>query len=183
MSKPNGKDRAKSNGEDLRAGPSLELPLLELPGSHPCHECGACCRYIALEIDNPTSFTDHDQIYWYLAHRDVAVYVDWEGDWFVEFMTVCEHLTDQTTCGVYEERPKLCSDFSWDECEQTTGERAWKYHFDTPDDYNAWHRERRPRSFERYLARRKKLIQRRKQAQTHRTSHAALTRRASEANL
>ena len=55
MSKPNGKDRTQSNGEDLAGGPALELPLLDLPGSHPCHECGECCHYIAIEIDNPSA--------------------------------------------------------------------------------------------------------------------------------
>jgi len=157
MSKPNGKDRTQSNGEDLAGGPALELPLLDLPGSHPCHECGECCHYIAIEIDNPTAFVDHDHIYWYLSHRDVTVYVDWEGDWFIEFTTVCEHLSEQMTCGVYEDRPQLCSEFSWDDCEKTSGERAWKVHFRTPEEYHDWHRAKRPRSFERYQAWRKKL--------------------------
>ena len=151
MSKPNGKECAKSNGQMKTGGGKLELPLIELPSAHPCHNCGDCCRYIAIEIDNPTTGTDHDHIYWYLTHRDVSVYVDWEGDWFIEFGTVCEHLTEQITCGVYEDRPQLCSDFSWNECEKTSGEPAWKYHFKTQEEYHAWHRKKRPRSFERYL--------------------------------
>ena len=86
---------SKPNGEMPQAqGTSLELPMLELPKAHPCSACGKCCHYIAIEIDNPSSFKDYDELYWYLTHKDVCVYIDWEGDWFIEFETVCEHLTD-----------------------------------------------------------------------------------------
>lgn len=173
MSKPNGKDHEKSNGAIPTGGGKLELPLIQLPGSHPCHGCGDCCRYIAIEIDNPTSFADHDHIYWYLSHRDVSVYVDWEGDWFIEFKTVCENLTEQTTCGVYEDRPQLCSDFSWEECEKNSGESAWKYHFGTPEQYHEWHREKRPRSFERYLKQLEKAKQRRQRVRLGETRRSA----------
>ena len=78
MSKPNGEDHEQSNAAIPTGGGKLELPLIQLPGSHPCHGCGDCCRYIAIEIDNPTSYADHDHLYWYLSHRDVSVYVDWE---------------------------------------------------------------------------------------------------------
>ena len=155
---------SKSNGKDRTGRSPFELPLLNLPSAHPCHECGDCCRYIALEIDDPTSFTDHDNIYWYLAHRDVSVYVDFEGDWFVEFVTVCENLSEEITCSVYEDRPKMCSDFSWDECERTTGEPAWKYRFEKPEEYHNWHLEKRPRSFERYVKSREKMKRRRQSA-------------------
>lgn len=149
----------------------LELPVLRLPSAHPCHECGACCRYVATEIDNPTAFTDYDHIHWYLAHRAVSVYIDFEGDWFIEFETVCNHLTENSTCGIYEERPQICSDFSWEECEQTTQERAWKYRFTTPEEFWAWHRERRPKAFARYMKGREKLKARR-QAQRAKTDAA-----------
>ncbi len=151
MSGRNGNGKADS-GTNL-----LELPLLALPSAHPCHECGACCTYIASEIDNPTCFTDYDHIHWYLVHRGVSVYIDLDGDWFLEFETVCEHLTPEKTCGTYEERPQICSDFSWDECEKTTQEHAWKYRFETQEEFLIWHRERRPRSFARYAKARKKL--------------------------
>jgi len=123
MSQASGNNGANGSG----AAGDLELPLVALPTSHPCHECGKCCHYIAVEIDRPTAFRDYENIYWYLTHRNVCVYIDWEGDWFIEFATPCDHLTEAKTCGVYEERPKICSEFSWDECEETTQERAWKY--------------------------------------------------------
>jgi uncharacterized protein len=140
---------------------SLLLPLIDLPTSHPCHKCGECCHYVAVEIDDPSSFTDYDNIFWYLTHRGICVYIDWEGAWFIEFATPCESLTPQGTCGIYEERPKICSDFSWNECERSTKERAWKHRFDTPDELFLWVKERRPRSFERYQKARRRALAKR----------------------
>ena len=142
----------------------MELPLANLPGAHPCNECGHCCTYVSVEIDNPSTFGDYDNAYWYLTHRGVSVYVDWEGDWFIEFETVCEHLSEARTCGIYEARPKICSDFSWDECEKTTSESAWKYRFTTPDELLAFMQEKRPRNYERYMKERDKLIEKRREA-------------------
>ena len=153
MAKKNGSGNAAEAASDV-----MELPLLHLPTTHACTDCGDCCTYLAVEIDAPTSFTDLEHVFWYLTHRNVAVYVDWEGDWFIEFLTVCEHLTDDKTCGIYEERPKICSEFSWNECEKTTGERAWKYHFDKPDQFFAWLEEKQPARFEKYMKGRRKLL-------------------------
>ncbi|MBW2281788.1 MAG: YkgJ family cysteine cluster protein [Deltaproteobacteria bacterium] len=160
---------AKSNGHRGDTGEpedTMELPLLELPGTHTCNDCGECCTYLAVEIDHPTSFEDIEHVFWYLTHRDVSVYIDWEGDWFIEFRTVCEHVTDEKTCGIYEERPKICSDFSWNECERTTRERAWKYHFEKPDQYFDWLREKQPARYDKYTKARRKQLEKRRAQQT-----------------
>ena len=91
------------------------------------------------------------------------MYIDWEGDWFIEFTARCRHLTAENTCGIYEERPKICSDFSWDECEVSTKERAWKYRFDSYPDFLKWLEERRPKSYEKYVRARRQLIRKRQQ--------------------
>ncbi len=143
---------------------AMELPLLQLSEAHPCSECGHCCTYVAVEIDNPSTFDDYDHIYWYLAHRGVSVYVDWESDWFIEFQTVCEHMTEAKTCGIYEERPKICSDFSWNECEKTTSEPAHQYRFTKPSELLDFLREKRPRNYERYLKGCEKLLRKREEA-------------------
>ena len=157
--------KQKGNGDDavpaaLSDAPSdvMELPLLALPATHACTNCGECCTYLAVEIDQPTSFADLEHVFWYLAHRNVAVYIDWEGDWFIEFRTVCEHLSEAKACGIYEERPKICSEFSWNECARTTGERAWKYHFDAPDAFFKWLEEKQPSRYEKYMKGRRKLL-------------------------
>jgi Fe-S-cluster containining protein len=164
---------------------TLELPLLQLPTAHPCHECGACCDYVAIEIDNPTCFKDYDNVHWYLVHRGVSVYVDWEGDWYIEFETRCEHLSDHATCAVYENRPGICSEFSWDECEKTTKEAAWKYRFVTQEEFLAWHREKRPKSFARYMKARGKLDEKREElrARSRRISGSRSDASLEEASL
>lgn len=148
--------------ESTSHDPELDLPLVELPGTHPCNECGECCRYVAVEIDAPTAFRDYDYIHWYLIHRDVSVYEDWDGAWFIEFLTACEHLTPARTCGIYHERPKICSSFSWDECEVKTREPAAKHRFDTYEQFLAWLERRRPKQFARYQAKRRELVAQRK---------------------
>ncbi len=144
----------------------LELPLLDLPSAHPCHRCGECCNYVAVEIDNPSAFKDYDNIFWYLTHRNISVYVDWEGDWFIEFESPCEHMTEGKTCGIYEERPHMCSSFSWNECEKTTEERAWKHRFEEPASFFAWVEEKRPKQFERYAKRRAKMLHERRKVRS-----------------
>ena len=155
---------SKENGSGHRSGPSLELALLDLPSAHPCHGCGQCCHYIATEIDNPSSFRDYDNLHWYLLHEDVCVYVDWEGDWFLEFRTTCRHLTPSRTCGIYEERPRICSEFSWDECEKSSDEPAWKYRFETYQELLDWLSKRRPKAYEKYTRARRKLVRKRREA-------------------
>jgi len=153
-----------SGAEDTKSGIDLELPLLNLPSVHPCHNCGECCNYVAVEIDNPQTFKDYENVFWYLTHRHISVYVDWEGDWFIEFETPCEHMTAGKTCGIYETRPHMCSDFSWNECEKTTQERAWKHRFETPETFFEFMRDKRPKQFARYAERRGRMLRKRERA-------------------
>jgi Fe-S-cluster containining protein len=148
------------NGKGVRPT-TLELPLLELPSAHPCSGCGDCCSYVAIEIDAPTTNRDYDQIFWYLTHHGVSVYVDWEGDWYAEFQSMCAHLTPQRTCAIYAERPEICSAFSWEECERTTREPAARHLFRGPGEFFAWLERRRPRAWTRFLAYRRELMARR----------------------
>ena len=46
-------------------------------GSILCEHCAAaCCRYLALPIDKPTTKRDYDDIRWYLMHEGVSVFVE-----------------------------------------------------------------------------------------------------------
>jgi hypothetical protein len=138
--------------KDSSRAASLALPLLSLPGEHPCSGCGDCCTYVAVRIDNPRSNADYDHVHWYLSHRGVSVYVDWDGDFYLEFETRCDHLTAARTCGIYRERPEICADFSWDECEKGTGEPGHKLRFETPEQFATWFAARRPKAYARYAA-------------------------------
>jgi Fe-S-cluster containining protein len=143
---------------------SLELPLVELPGAHPCAGCGACCTYVATQIDDPTTFKDYENLFWYLAHENVAVYIDWEGDWYLEFRTRCKNLTDAKTCAIYVDRPRVCSDFSFTDCEKNSGEPAAKHHFDSYEDLLGFLQARRPKAFARYARKRRELLRARERA-------------------
>jgi Fe-S-cluster containining protein len=120
---------------------------------HPCHGCSKCCEYVAIEIDSPAAMQDYDHVTWYLYHDKVSVFVDFEGQWFVKFDTVCQNLTPQGLCGIYATRPGICKDFDWQECEQhmTADEGPpdkWLFH--TADEFLTWFEKQRPKASRRY---------------------------------
>ncbi len=91
----------------------------------PCNDCGGrCCDYIAIELDKPSSKRDYDSIRWYLAHKNVNVFVDHSKTWHVEFRTPCEKMGHDKKCMIYGIRPSICRDHGNEEgsCE----------YFDTP---------------------------------------------------
>ena len=91
----------------------------------PCRECASrCCRYVAIGIDRPTCKRDVDHLRWYLLHHAVSLFIDHEGDWYVEFESVCERLRADGRCGLYERRPRICRRYG-------TGEARCEY-FETP---------------------------------------------------
>jgi Fe-S-cluster containining protein len=151
----------------------LELPLVTLPASHPCRDCAQCCRYIATQIDDPTSFREYENLFWYLTHRDVSVYIDHDGDWYLEFRTECRHLSPSGTCGIYAERPQICETYSFEECEVTTREPGYRHRFQSYTELLDWLRAKRPRAYERYMRRRREMLKRRRQRTEGRRGRAA----------
>lgn len=82
-----------------------------------CKECnGACCRYVTVTLDNPEDKEDWDHIKWLVAHKNVIVYQDNDGDWLAEFQTPCEYLGPKNECLCYENRPDICREHGMDEC-------------------------------------------------------------------
>ena len=85
--------------------------------SKSCECCNAeCCRYVATEIDKPEKESDFEEIKWFVSHENVHVYVDEDGEWYVEFTTPCKFLGKDNKCTNYENRPKVCKDYDHDEC-------------------------------------------------------------------
>ncbi|HOP62979.1 MAG TPA: YkgJ family cysteine cluster protein [Spirochaetota bacterium] len=75
----------------------------------PCDKCGGkCCAYVAIELDRPRSKTDYDHIRWYLAHKNVNVFIDHDKNWHVEFRTPCEFQGTDKKCKNYVNRPAIC---------------------------------------------------------------------------
>ncbi len=98
--------------------------------SNLCKKCtGMCCRYVALPIETPEDKEDYDDIRWYLAHKDITVFVE-DGDWYVNFKTTCRHLsTEDYKCTIYEKRPKICRKYKADDCDFIDGEYDYDLHF------------------------------------------------------
>ncbi|MEZ6126422.1 MAG: YkgJ family cysteine cluster protein [Planctomycetaceae bacterium] len=87
------------------------------PGEVLCQYCtGRCCRYFALPIETPTTWTDFDHIRWYMMHGRVGVFVD-DGTWFLTVYADCQYLQPDNMCGIYDDRPGICRSYSTDECE------------------------------------------------------------------
>lgn len=89
-----------------------------------CEHCTAkCCRYFALPIETPQTWTDFEYIRWYLVHDRASIFID-EGDWYLMVHTDCKHLQEDDRCGIYETRPDICREYSTTNCEY---EDDWTY--------------------------------------------------------
>lgn len=138
----------KPNGDGLDL-----VPVIGLASDHPCVDCAQCCKYVAIEIDAPTTMTEYDYMIWYLVHPGISVFVDWEGRWFVKFETRCSNLQQNGMCGVYETRPAICRDFDWTQCERhLVDEPADKWLFRSADEFRTWLERQRPKAYQKLLA-------------------------------
>ena len=82
-----------------------------------CDGCdGKCCKYVVIEIDVPESLEDFENIKWYVAHKNLVVFVGDDGTWNLEIITTCKHLDEKNRCSIYETRPKICREYSEDDC-------------------------------------------------------------------
>lgn len=95
-----------------------KIPRDQIPaGKTLCEFCTAkCCRYFTLPIKRPRTRSDFDYLRWCLMHERASLFVEDRG-WYMLIHTVCEHLQADHRCGAYETRPKICREYSTDECE------------------------------------------------------------------
>ena len=129
---------------------SSALPVHESAKPDPsvvCPPCGRCCRYVAVEVDAPTTVARVSTLLWMLYHRGVEVYESHEGEWFVLFPAECENLRPDGLCGVYENRPLICRDYDVDGCEGTSVEPAERARFTDARAFLAWMKEKRKALF------------------------------------
>jgi len=111
-----------------------------------CTRCGGkCCRYVVVEIDKPRAKIDREEIRWFLAHKNVLVFVDNEDKtWNVQFNTPCEHLDERGRCRIYPRRYDICRDHDPATCEASGGEVAYTV-FHTTADFDRWWRNQQAR--------------------------------------
>jgi hypothetical protein len=75
-----------------------------------------CCRYVATRIDPPRTKVDWDEIYWFLCHENVEVFIE-ARKWYVLFATPCTNLDANSRCVRYAIRPHVCRDHEEENCE------------------------------------------------------------------
>jgi uncharacterized protein len=91
-----------------------------------CDRCSAlCCRYFALQIDEPETASQFDDVRWYLVHENVVVFVE-KKKWYLGFMSRCKHLMQDNRCAIYERRPRICRSYSTDNCEYHGGDYGYE---------------------------------------------------------
>jgi Fe-S-cluster containining protein len=85
-----------------------------------CIECKAgCCRSVSVEWHTPEGKDDWDQIRWMVAHKNVYLYKDFDGEWLIEFQTDCEMLNKENMCKIYDKRMAICREHDSRECENS----------------------------------------------------------------
>ena len=110
--------REEANVSTLPAFGTKKIRREDLPpGGNLCEHCTAkCCHYIAVPYETPTERDDMEYIRWIVLHHNATFFKE-EDDWYLLVHTVCEKLQDDYRCGVYETRPKICRDYTFDNCE------------------------------------------------------------------
>ncbi|MBU1975380.1 MAG: YkgJ family cysteine cluster protein [Nanoarchaeota archaeon] len=108
-----------------------------------CDGCTLCCEHVALEIDVPEDLKDYEEIVWYVLHKDVSVFIDDEGCWYIQFEGKCTQL-DNGKCNLYNKRPYLCRDYNQDDCvKYGEGEpHVWK--FDNREQFLEYVKKKKP---------------------------------------
>jgi len=82
-----------------------------------CTNCGAkCCKYFALEIDEPDCQDEYEDVRWYLCHENTWVFID-DGKWYLYLHNKCRYLDDNNLCTIYDSRPKICREHNQVDCE------------------------------------------------------------------
>lgn len=90
-----------------------------------CADCDSCCHYVATEIDKPTTVDEVQNIYWFLLHKNIGVYIGFDNKWYLEFITPCRKLKNKL-CGDYFNRPQICRDYNQKTCPQHLNEATEK---------------------------------------------------------
>ncbi len=104
----------KINRDDLPEGEVL------------CEYCTAkCCRYFALPIENPDTYSELEYLRWFLLHERASVFKE-DDDWYLLVHTKCKHLQDNNMCGIYDTRPEICREYTTKNCEY---DDDWTYEF------------------------------------------------------
>lgn len=122
----------------------IPIKPAEMTPENKCDFCtnSKCCTYVTQKIPTPRSKDDFDHLLWQVSHNNVSAYKDEDG-WFLLFDTKCNHLLPNGRCGIYEERPQVCRDYSNDYCEfDAPAEDGFDLYFETYESLLAYCKKR-----------------------------------------
>jgi Fe-S-cluster containining protein len=72
-----------------------------------------------IRIPEPKDEKDFDHIKWLLLHKGVSIYVDdKDKSWNVQIGTKCNNLDKDSKRQDYKNRPDVCREYRFDECER-----------------------------------------------------------------
>jgi Fe-S-cluster containining protein len=136
------------NYELIKNDDPLEFPSFKnehlMTQSEICCKCTGCCRYVSVDIPSPRSKERIDLYVWYLIHKNVQIFIDHDGDWFLLFITPCTKLLPDGRCGIYETRPDICRDYSADNCSRTG--KDYSHLFKRPEEFLSFLEQRKAKN-------------------------------------
>ena len=105
-------------GSDRLTKQLASRPIIQLRHANKCSFCARswCCTYVTQHIPAPRSKHDFNHLLWQVSHKNVEAFKDKEG-WHLLIRTSCSHLQPDGRCGIYNERPDICQDYSVENCE------------------------------------------------------------------
>lgn len=133
---------------------------VKITSGNKCGFCtnSKCCTYITEQLVTPRAMEDFDHMLWQLSHRDVQAYKDEEG-WYLLINNPCNHLLHDGRCGIYDDRPKICREYTNDYCEfDEDSSVGFELFF---DGYDALHKyvRKRFKTWDRFAATRDERIE------------------------
>ena len=105
-----------------------------------CIECeGDCCKYVTVKRLYPKRDIDFEELKWFLCHKNVIVYIDYDNVLCVEFRTLCNFQDPKTNrCMIYKKRPKVCAKHNPKRCEVNVHGTYYRIMFRTVEDIDAF---------------------------------------------
>ncbi|MBN2584703.1 MAG: YkgJ family cysteine cluster protein [Planctomycetes bacterium] len=104
-----------------------------------CRDCDKmCCKYFTVPTGKPEDEHDVDALVWYILHEGVSVFIDGEGDWYVNISSPCRKLGPDGLCTIYKKRPLICREHNDEVCEKNDDGYDFKEHFFTAKELKAY---------------------------------------------